>query len=63
MHNMAHVLALDVRSRVLRGNVPGHCLPDCGCARPTRTSGPLRGVYVTSGPIWNLAHSGPCACY
>jgi hypothetical protein len=27
------------------------------------SSGSLRGVYVTPGPIWNLAHSGPCECY
>jgi hypothetical protein len=23
----------------------------------------VRLVVVTSGPIWNLAHSGPCECY
>ena len=36
---------------VLRGNVPSHCLPGCGCVGPTRTSVPLRGVYVTSGLV------------
>jgi hypothetical protein len=44
VHGMAHVLALDVRSRVLRGNIPGHRLPGCGCVvGPMRTSGPLSG--------------------
>jgi hypothetical protein len=43
MHGMAHVPALDIRSHVLRGNVPGHRLPRCGCVGPTRTSVPLRG--------------------
>jgi hypothetical protein len=27
---VAHVLALGARSRVLRGNVPGYRLSDCG---------------------------------
>jgi len=40
---IAHVPALDVRSRVLRGNVPGHRLPSCGCVGSTRTSYSLRG--------------------
>jgi hypothetical protein len=70
VHDMAHVSALDVRSCVLRGNIPGHHLPGCGCVGPTRTSVPLRGqvyvtsdpMYVTSDPVWNLAHSDPCAC-
>jgi len=43
VHGMAHVLALDARSRVLRGNVPGHCLPSCGCIGPMRMSVPLTG--------------------
>jgi len=43
VHGMAHVPALDARSRVLRENVHGHCLPDRGCVGPTRTSVPLRG--------------------
>ena len=59
VHDMAHVSTLGARLRVLRGNVPGHRLPSCGCVGLTRTSVPLRGVYVTSGPVWNLAHSGP----
>jgi hypothetical protein len=62
VHGVAHVPALEVRSRVLRGNIPSHHLPGCGCVVPMRMSVPLRGVYVTSGPVWNLAHSGPCAC-
>jgi hypothetical protein len=37
VHGMTHVPALDVRSRVLRENVPGHRLSDCGCVGPTRT--------------------------
>jgi hypothetical protein len=45
VHGMAHVPALDVRSRVLRGNVPDHRLANCGYVVPTRTSGPLKGVY------------------
>ena len=61
MHGMAHVPTLGARLRVLRGNVPGHRLPGCGCVGPTRTSVPLRGVYVISGLVWNLAHSGPYA--
>lgn len=48
MHGVAHVSALDVRSRVLRDNVSGHRLPSSGYVGPTRMSGPLRGwVYVT----------------
>jgi hypothetical protein len=58
VHGMAHVPTLDARSCVLRGNVPGHRLPSCGCVGPMRTSVSLRGVYVTSGPVWNLAHGG-----
>jgi len=46
VHGMAHVLALDVWSCVLRGNVSGHRLPGCGCVGPTRTSVPLRGGGV-----------------
>jgi hypothetical protein len=64
VYGMAHVLALNnVRSRVLRGNVSGHRLPGYGCVGLTRTSVPLRGgVYVTSGPVWNLADGDLCAC-
>jgi hypothetical protein len=70
VHGMAHVSALDVRSRVLRGNIPSHHLLSCGCVGSTRMSVPLRGevyvtsdpMYVTSGPVWNLTHSDPCAC-
>jgi hypothetical protein len=63
VHGVAHVPALGARSRVLRGNVPGYRCLIVGMLGPTRTSGSLRGVYVTPGPIWNLAHSGPCECY
>ena len=51
LHGMAHVLALGAWLRVLRGNVPGYRLPGFGCVGPTRTSVPLRGVYVTSSPV------------
>jgi hypothetical protein len=30
VHGVAHVPALGAQSRVLRGNVPGYHLPDCG---------------------------------
>ena len=43
VHGMAHVPALGARLRVLRGNVPGHRLPGCGCVGPMRTSVHLRG--------------------
>jgi hypothetical protein len=43
---MAHVPALDARSRVLRENIPDHCLLGFRCVGLTRTSSPLRGgVY------------------
>ena len=61
VHDMAHVPALDARPRVLRENIPCHRLPSCRCVGPMRMSVPLSGVYVTSGPVWNLAHSGPYA--
>jgi hypothetical protein len=51
VHGVAHVPALDVRSRVLKGKVPGYRLPGCECVGLTRTSVSLRGVYVTSNPI------------
>jgi len=38
VHSVTHVPTLDVWSRVLRGNVPGHRLPGCGFVGPTRTS-------------------------
>jgi hypothetical protein len=31
---VAHVLALGARSHVLRGNIPGYRLPDCGYVGP-----------------------------
>jgi hypothetical protein len=60
VHGVAHVPALGARSRVLRGNVPGYHLPDCGYVGtdvgPTRTSGSLRGgVYHT----WPNLEFGP----
>jgi hypothetical protein len=48
VHGMAHVPVLDARSHMLRGNVFGHRLSNCGCVGPTRTSVPLRGC--TSHP-------------
>jgi hypothetical protein len=55
---VAHVPELDARLRMLRGNIPSHRLSGCGCVGPTMTSGLLRGVYVTYGPL----EFGPCAC-
>ena len=49
-HGMAHMPALGARSRVLRGNAPGHCLPGCGCVGLTRTSIPLRGCVCHTWP-------------
>jgi hypothetical protein len=64
VHGVAHVPALGARSRVLIGNVPGYRLPDCGYVGHDEDVGFFeRGVYVTPGPFWNLAHSGPCECY
>jgi hypothetical protein len=63
VHGVAHVPALGARSRVLRGNVLVIICLIVGMLGPMRTSGSLRGVYVTPGLIWNLAHSGPCECY
>ena len=56
MHGIAHVPALDARSRVLKGNVPGQRLPGCGCVGPTRTSGPLRGgmSHPAQFEIWPI---------
>jgi hypothetical protein len=50
VHGMAHVPTLDTRLCVLRGNVPGHHLPDCECVGLTRHQFLWGGVYVTSGP-------------
>jgi hypothetical protein len=50
VHGVAHVPALDAWPCVLRGNVPGHRLPGCGCVGPTTTSGSLR-VGCMSHPI------------
>ena len=56
MHGMAHVPALGARLHVLRGNIPGHRLPSCGCVGPTRTSIPLRGGVCD---IWPSLEFGP----
>jgi len=53
-HGMAHVPALGAWLCVLRGNIPSHRLPSCGCVGPTRTSVPLRG----GGRMSHLAQFG-----
>jgi hypothetical protein len=54
LHGMAHVPALDARSRVLRGNIPSRRLPGCRCVEPMRTSVPLRGCmsHLAQFQIW-----------
>jgi hypothetical protein len=58
VHGMTHMPALDARSCVLRGDVPGHHLPGRGCVGSTRTSVPLRGgvchirLDLEFGPWW-----------
>jgi len=56
VHGVTHMSALDIRSRVLRGNVPGHRLPGCEYVGPTRTSGPLRGCmsHLAQFRIWSV---------
>ena len=61
VHGMAHVPALDVRSCVLRGNIPGHRLPGCGCVGANEDVGSFEGGVCDIRPVWNLAHSGPYA--
>jgi len=58
VHGMAHVSTLDARLHVLRGNIPGYCLPSLRvCVGPTRMSGPLRGGGVCD--IWPSLELGP----
>jgi hypothetical protein len=52
VHVMSHMLVLDARLCVLRENVPDHHLPGCGCVGTTRTSNPLREVYVASNLVF-----------
>ena len=59
MHGVGHVPTLDIWWYVLRGNVPGHRLSSCEYVGPMRTSGPLRGVYVTLGPICDFGQCWP----
>ena len=61
MHGMAHVPALGARLHVLRGNIPSHRLPGLWVCWADEDVGSFEGVYVTFGPVWNLAHSGPYA--
>jgi hypothetical protein len=64
VHGMAHVSALVARSRMLRGDVPGHHLPSRGCVRPTRMSVPLRtsGTDVILGMDWMKEHRAVIQC-
>jgi hypothetical protein len=43
VHGVAHVPALGARSRVLRGNVYGYRLPDCGYVGPDEDVGFFEG--------------------
>jgi hypothetical protein len=43
VHSVAHVLVLDVRPSVLRGNIPDHRVLGCWCVGLMRTLVPLRG--------------------
>jgi hypothetical protein len=56
VHGVAHVPALGVRSCVLRGNVAGYRLPDCGYVGPDEDIGFFEGVYVTPARfgIWRI---------
>jgi hypothetical protein len=47
---VAHVPALGARSRVLRGNVPGYCLPDCGYVGPDDDVGFFEGGVCHTRP-------------
>jgi hypothetical protein len=54
VHGMAHVPALDIWSRMLRENVPGHRLPGCGCVGPVR-------LHMLRGNVPNHRVPG-CGC-
>jgi hypothetical protein len=43
VYGVAHVPALGARLRVLRGNVPGYRLPDCGYVGPDEDVGFFEG--------------------
>jgi uncharacterized protein (DUF2237 family) len=55
---MAHVPALGARSHVLRGNVLGYRLPDCGYVGPDEDIGFFEGGGCMSHPaqfgIWPI---------
>ena len=52
VHGMAHVLALDARSRVLRGNISGHRLSSCGYpVLRGNVPGPIVGVLGRCGVL------------
>jgi hypothetical protein len=50
VHGVAHVLALGARSRVLRRNVPGYCMPDCGYVGPDEDVGFFEGGVCHTWP-------------
>jgi hypothetical protein len=50
VHDVAHVPALGARSRVLRGNVPGYRLPDCGYVGPDEDVGFFEGGVCHTRP-------------
>jgi hypothetical protein len=50
VHGVAHVLALGARSRVLRGNVPGYRLSDCGYVGSDEDVGFFKGGVCHTQP-------------
>jgi hypothetical protein len=57
VHGMAHVSALSVRSRVLRGNAPGYRLPYCGYVGPDEDVGFFEGgcmSHLAQFRIWPI---------
>jgi hypothetical protein len=50
VHDMAHVPALGARSHVLRGNVPGYHLPNCGYVGPDEDVGFFEGGVCHTRP-------------
>jgi hypothetical protein len=50
VHGVAHVPALGAWSHVLRGNVPGYCLPDCGYVGPDEDVGFFEGGVCHTRP-------------
>jgi hypothetical protein len=50
VHGVADVPALGARSRVLRGNIPGYYLPDCGYVGPDEDIGFFEGGVCHTRP-------------